>query len=84
MRITKNFKENLQRRKDQGYKRVYRLVGKYAATTYCTFHDINELLAKEIGTEIGITPYPHVGMWTGHPNTRHAKVTDIKYSNVFD
>jgi len=48
MRITKNFKENLQRRKDQGYKRVYRLVGKYAATTYCTFHDINELLAKEI------------------------------------
>jgi hypothetical protein len=84
MKITENFKNGLKIAKKRGCRRVYRIAGGYMATTYCIFHEIEELLNDPIGTDYGCAkPCPHDGMWTGFPNTRQARKDDIKFSDVF-
>ena len=83
MRITENFKDKLRIAKDEGYERVYSIVGSYMETDYCVFHDIDELLNDPIGYDYGNQkPHNQKGMWTGHPNTRDANSQDIMFSEV--
>ena len=84
MKITENFKNHLKIAKDSGYERVYSVVGSYMETTYCVFHDIDDLLKLPDGYDFGDQrPYPQEGMWTGHSNTREVDSQDIMYSEVF-
>ena len=84
MKITENFKNKLGLAKELGYEKVYCVVGAYMDTTYCVFHEIDDLLKDSIGTDYGNQkPYPCEGMWTGHANTRSVDSQDIMYSQVF-
>lgn len=82
MKITKRFKDGLTKAKQQGYKRVYSVIGAYKSTKYCYFVNIDELLSLPIGASYG-PPKRQSSYWTGWPNTRHATKEDIQYNQVF-
>lgn len=83
MKITQRFKDKLAIAKKRGYQRVYVVVGAYKATTYCYFVDIDELLPLPVGATYN-RPARYTSRWAGHPNTRQATSTDIKYSEVLN
>jgi hypothetical protein len=83
MRITQKFHDKLELAKKKGFKRVYVVIDKYMSTTYCHFIDIDELLNMPIGSSYNKPPR-YTSRWAGHPNTRQATSTDIKYSEVLN
>ena len=83
MKVSKNLKKRLQKAKEAGYERVFVTLGNCYGTTYCSFVDIDTLLDWPTGTHYRVER-PTGGRWKGWPNTRHAKGTDIQYSELFD
>ena len=84
MKVTKNLKRRLEKAKQEGFKRVYVVLGNKFATTYCSVVDIDTLLDWPTGTHYWV-PRPTGGRWKGWMNTRHLNTTtDIQYSMLFD
>ena len=84
MKVTKNLKRRLEKAKQEGFKRVYVVLGNKFATTYCSVVDIDTLLNWPTGTHYWV-PRPTGGRWKGWMNTRHLNpTTDIQYSVLFD
>ena len=50
MKVTKNLKRRLEKAKQEGFKRVYVVLGNKFATTYCSVVDIDTLLDWPTGT----------------------------------
>ena len=84
IKVTKNLKRRLEKAKQEGFKRVYVVLGNKFATTYCSVVDIDTLLQWPTGTHYRM-PRPSGGRWKGWMNTRHINpTTDIQYSMLFD
>ena len=83
MKITRHFKQCLLKAQAAGYKRVYVTIGRKLATTYCSFVEIETLLAQPIGTWY-VMDRPTNKKWKGWPNTRHiTPAYEIQYREVF-